>query len=127
MSLTEPGEHGELGQVIGHGTHEPIYVRLQHGVEKAVKYHEPYVRWVVSAVNIDEGRCQYALASVRSRGEVVFRYDDSLRLHGGRYLLTFGRSKPKYVRRRPWRRQGPSQQRHEVFAGTVFGRGRRIR
>ena len=66
VSLTEPGEHSELAHVVGHGTHEPVCIRLPHGVEQAVKNHEPYVCWVAFAVNIDIGRWRYALACVRS-------------------------------------------------------------
>lgn len=79
MSLTEPGEHSELGQVVGHGAHEPVCIRLPHRVKQAVKDHEPYVCWVITAVYIDVGRWRYALARVRSSGEVIFRYSDSPR------------------------------------------------
>lgn len=71
MPLTEPGEHGELGQIVGHGTHEPVCIRLPHGVEKAIKDHEPYVCSVVLAVNIDIGCWRYALTRVRSGGAVM--------------------------------------------------------
>jgi hypothetical protein len=68
VSLTEPGVHSELGQVIRHGAHEPVCIRLPHGVEQTVKDHEPDVCWVVFAVDIYIRRWRYALACVRSGG-----------------------------------------------------------
>ena len=71
VSLTEAGEHSKLGQVIRHGAHEPVGIRLPHGVEQAVEDHEPYVSRVVIAVDIYVRRWRYALACVRSVGEAM--------------------------------------------------------
>ena len=96
-SLTEPGEHGELSQVVGHGAHEPVCVCLPHGIEETVKDHEPYVRGVFFTVDIDVYCQGYALACVRSSREVMVKQDDVLGVHEHHCALTFGRSKPRYV------------------------------